>query len=405
MSLDRLFKSDQRSTISPVIDLNKFLIEAASRENSLQNFFQVQLPENNNQDGDPGGSIPQIIQDSRDVFRHFLVQRAQTIEEANETINNGDEVLAKMLGDFPIGEYEITFPPKDSNLMVHKVLHNIRERYKTSAIKNGIVGRAKYFKYRDQELKKYYSVQGVNSDKDIVLTVHLIKPMNRTPESTENLDFKHRCEVKMQIRGDMSLVKFRQKIFCAADFWTNKQDFEVLSRNTYTDCFFNTKFPSNFLFIHDTFYLDLREPNSINISESICEFMKRKQKDFGNFYTKDMANIRVIDLKIRLGQPYVYMHQGCCEHLFIFTDLRLLNPGDVQNIENYPIRLFNNISPKLCSVCNSDVAGYVITESDRIPTCPAFLCVNCFSKFNYDHNGQRIGQFKALHFVNHAGTE
>jgi len=90
MSLDRLFKSDQRSTISPIIDLNKFLIEATSRENSLQNFFQVQLPENNNQDGDPGGSIPQIIQDSRDVFRHFLLQRAQTIEEASGTINNGE---------------------------------------------------------------------------------------------------------------------------------------------------------------------------------------------------------------------------------------------------------------------------------------------------------------------------
>jgi len=43
----------------------------------------------------------------------------------------------------------------------------------------------------------------------------------------------------MQIRGDMPLVKFRQKIFCAADFWTNRQDFEVLSRDTDTNSFFH----------------------------------------------------------------------------------------------------------------------------------------------------------------------
>jgi len=40
-----------------------------------------------------------------------------------------------------------------------------------------------------------------------------------------------------------------------------------------------------------------------------------------------MANIRIIDLKIRLGQPYVYMHQGCCEHLFVYFNFNFLNPN------------------------------------------------------------------------------
>jgi len=43
--------------------------------------------------------------------------------------------------------------------------------------------------------------------------------------------------------------------------------------------------------------------------------MKRKKKDFGEFYVKDMAGVKIIDFKLRLGQPYVYVHQGFCEHL------------------------------------------------------------------------------------------
>lgn len=91
-----------------------------------------------------------------------------------------------------------------------------------------------------------------------------------------------------------------------------------------------TKFPSGFIFIHDTFYIDYSKLNSIDISEfdshlkdlyirnnfrPIREFMQRKHKDFGEYFVKDMANSKIIDLQLRLGQPYLYFHQGKCEHL------------------------------------------------------------------------------------------
>ena len=39
--------------------------------------------------------------------------------------------------------------------------------------------------------------------------------------------------------------------------------------------------------------------------------------------TKTMEDTKMCDLNIRLGYPYLYCHQGNCEHLLIFTDMRL----------------------------------------------------------------------------------
>uniref|UniRef100_A0A914LYR0 snRNA-activating protein complex subunit 3 n=1 Tax=Meloidogyne incognita TaxID=6306 RepID=A0A914LYR0_MELIC len=383
MSLDNLFKSDEKHFISPIIDLQKFLAEATFRSDRLRNFF--------------GSSESH---DSRDIFRQFLAARGLNNEESNSVIETADGFLTQILDDSPMDEYEITFPPKDSQLMTHKVLHDIRRTNKTSATKNAIVRNGKYFKYREQELRRYYTPPNSTCNKDIVLTVQLLKPYNRTPEIQDSL--KNRTEVKFLVRGDMPLVKLREKIFCASDFWSNYEDFEIVPPDP--ECYFDHKFPSSFIFVHDTFYVDKRRANSIDISEPIREFMKRKKKDFGEFHVKDMAGVKIIDFKLRLGQPYVYVHQGFCEHLIIFTDLRLLLPGDIQRIEDYPIRLFDIKTQKLCCACSDEISSFVVTESDRLPNSPAFFCSTCFSAFHYD-NGQRIGNFKAYHYLNHAGTE
>jgi hypothetical protein len=51
----------------------------------------------------------------------------------------------------------------------------------------------------------------------------------------------------------------------------------------------------------------------------------------------------------------------------IFTDLRLLNSTDMQNLADYPIRLFDVIPQKLCSVCSDEVAAYVLHSFSHVP--------------------------------------
>lgn len=49
---------------------------------------------------------------------------------------------------------------------------------------------------------------------------------------------------------------------------------------------------------------------------------RRKCPGLGLFTSKRMEDVVFEDLKVKLGYPYLYCHQGNCEHLLIFTDLR-----------------------------------------------------------------------------------
>lgn len=87
--------------------------------------------------------------------------------------------------------------------------------------------------------------------------------------------------------------------------------------------------------------------------------MDRKKNIFGPWNVKNMDETKIIDLNLRLGQPYVFQHQGVCEHLLIFTDLRVLNASDEQVISEYPIRVFDTRQHKSCCTCRENIAAYV----------------------------------------------
>jgi hypothetical protein len=68
------------------------------------------------------------------------------------------------------------------------------------------------------------------ADRDFVMTVHMMRPSNalRHEEDHQRI-FRTMCEMKFMIRGDMTLKKLRDKIFCPADFWCNLEDTEDAS--------------------------------------------------------------------------------------------------------------------------------------------------------------------------------
>lgn len=73
----------------------------------------------------------------------------------------------------------------------------------------------------------------------------------------------------------------------------------------------------------------------------------------------------------------------------LFIKVELLIEFNVQ-------QLYNNY--------NCILFSFVVTESDRLPLAPAFFCKKCFRAFHYDDD-QRVGHFKAYHYLDHAGTE
>lgn len=77
----------------------------------------------------------------------------------------------------------------------------------------------------------------------------------------------------------------------------------------------------------------------------------QKKDIFDPVEATKMDGIKIIDLKLRLGQPYVFQHSGNCEHLLIFHDLRLLHESDPQNLEKYPLTVYEKGNEKKCDVC------------------------------------------------------
>lgn len=62
------------------------------------------------------------------------------------------------------------------------------------------------------------------------MTVNLMRPHNYIKsETSAQSDFRVMCEARLFIRGDMPLLKLREKIICQADLWRNLEDTEDAS--------------------------------------------------------------------------------------------------------------------------------------------------------------------------------
>ncbi|KAJ4433084.1 hypothetical protein ANN_15341 [Periplaneta americana] len=127
-----------------------------------------------------------------------------------------------------------------------------------------------------------------------------------------------RCSQEIVLLGEQFLTSLRDKILCPSDLAVSgelsenpHQSFTVRAMDIYK---------SGFIFIENTFYNDHRDPKNIDYSSVIRNWAA--SHDLGPFQTARMEDTKFEDLTVRLGYPYVYQHQGNCEHLLVFSDVR-----------------------------------------------------------------------------------
>jgi len=70
----------------------------------------------------------------------------------------------------------------------------------------------------------------------------------------------------------------------------------------------------------------------IMLNRNIIEWAKKSSRGVGQYQSRKMEHTSFIDLNARLGQPYCYTHQGDCEHIVIFTDLRFISNFDLAEL-------------------------------------------------------------------------
>lgn len=97
---------------------------------------------------------------------------------------------------------------------------------------------------------------------------------------------------------------------------------------------------------------------------------------------------RLADVPFKLHVPYLYCHQGNCEHVMVFTDVRLMRT----ECESAPMFPFITLEAKRnqakCQICEIFYAEFVTQSTSlndfRVPYNPCRFCKNCFTPLHYE---------------------
>ncbi|KAG1673619.1 snRNA-activating protein complex subunit 3 [Nymphon striatum] len=245
----------------------------------------------------------------------------------------------------------------DKESINHVYLAKLPNRIKDDTIKN------KIFKYYN--LHNNFSDDIIIEDKidgpDVVLDVQIFRPVSdKWKKDLSLLNVEIHLDQELRVLGRQPLTMLRDKIHCPIDYSIP----EEVSENPFHHNFAlnKTLYKSGFFFIDDTFYNDFRDSQNIDYSKVISDWAKEKE-DIGSFEKAEMETTCFGQLTIQLGYPYLYQHQGSCEHLIIFSDIRWITTGD-----------------------------------ERLPETPFFFCDACFNSFNYNTEGNKLTDFKAYHY-------
>ncbi|XP_063383433.1 snRNA-activating protein complex subunit 3 isoform X1 [Cydia fagiglandana] len=229
--------------------------------------------------------------------------------------------------------------------------------------------------------------------RDIIYVVRIYRPFPYNIKE-KHVSSRHsvfsRCIV---LAGRQPLSELRDSVVCANDAGSRVD----VSAEPHKQPAAAAKdlFPSGFLFINNVFYVDNR-PGCSDRSAGLRAWARTR--GLGDFQTKDLHSTKLDDLVVRLGHPEVYVHQGNCEHLFTFSEIRLLNPDDPLSIQQYPAHTAVSQNQTVyCTTCAEFGAKWVVTNCSNVPFDPAYFCDTCFKLFLYK-DGKKIGDFKAFSF-------
>ena len=233
-------------------------------------------------------------------------------------------------------------------------------------------------------------------EKEFVASVRIYRPLNNT-QSSAIAGMRYAQEIL--VLGRNLLCDLRDHIRCNMDFISAgdvaQDPFKPGKRIRANDLY-----KSGFFYIEGCFYNDMRWPECLDYSDVIRKWAEEPRRQIGPFSTAKMEETKFQDLSIRVGYPYVYVHQGNHEHVMVFNDVRLLSSEDMQRVSDYPYERSVGLKhSRYCMVCSVAIAKWVTKDDDRVPEDPYFFCDVCFRTFHYDKHKTPIGNFRAYPYV------
>ncbi|XP_033871466.3 snRNA-activating protein complex subunit 3 [Acipenser ruthenus] len=227
---------------------------------------------------------------------------------------------------------------------------------------------------------------------EIVLTMNILYPViSHQYKESKPLQ-------TIQVLGSQKLTQLRDALCCVSDLqisgeFSNTPDLAVehVSKD---------HFKSAFFYFEGVIYNDMRYPECKDLSKTILEWVESRERGYDRFQTAKMEDTTFNDLHIKIGYPYLYCHQGDCEHVVVITDIRIIHQDDCLDKTVYPLlRKKHWILSRKCAVCKMYIARWVTNDDCFAPADPCFFCDLCFRMLHYDSDGNKLGEFLAYPYV------
>uniref|UniRef100_A0A0M3IA18 snRNA-activating protein complex subunit 3 n=2 Tax=Ascaris TaxID=6251 RepID=A0A0M3IA18_ASCLU len=439
MAMDKIIKPEEQEYISPLISFSDFKEKALSARDSFRSALKLapprafrypdDIPEKPpHMNGKLGAAFDKPLERDDEKRIHGIVELGVPLDEAKTTLASlrmAEDLAEKSKRDvFFRRNVEAEDLPAVTRLETLKIRAKILEKFKPlkkpfkrtndvaadektlqhrSRIQHlafETTRRLKYTNFFENDMYHTRVPETVEpaTINDIVVTLVICKPYNHVPQPHERRALRIKPYWRFRLRGATTLIEMHSLFKCSADYGATMDVVETIPKLTDLNKF---KYPSSFMFIHDTFYvpqhfyisehslsqLDMSKMTPmIDISLPIRKWMEKKKDQFGPVQVKDIIGIKVEDLVCRLGYPYVYVHQGSCEHVFYFTDLRLMDPQDYPL--SFPQLLSDTSFEHNCKVCRRHTAQWIV-EGDEMPADPVHMCEACFTSYHFVYQHRR----------------
>ncbi|XP_018404518.1 PREDICTED: snRNA-activating protein complex subunit 3 [Cyphomyrmex costatus] len=154
---------------------------------------------------------------------------------------------------------------------------------------------------------------------EFLVYIRVYEPFKSQPRSLKYRTNIPTLKLKsvVSILGSQTFYELRQKIMCQSDLSITKEISE--NPNQRPESMAKDVYPSGFFYIEDTFYNDISIPTNVDYSNIILDWAAAH--NIGPFEIATM-DAPINSLYTKFGFPWVYQHQGCCEHLIVLTDAR-----------------------------------------------------------------------------------
>ncbi|KAK7009404.1 snRNA-activating protein complex subunit 3 [Biomphalaria glabrata] len=345
--------------------------------------------------------IQQKTEDESEILKNIQFATGMPEETVKELAEVCGSNTLYQSGQEPTDKGQIlqmTVVPHDLNLesVRHQILHR-KMRQENTAVKVSLFRKMKY-NCLDEYMANVRPSNGEISPEFQVPTPNVILTVQVTrciPQGVAYNTMKER--ESYLVLGNQSLTDLRDKIKCSSDAvipgdYSNAIDVDPSTLQKAGDLY-----RSSFFFIENVFYNDTRQPDNVDYSRPILKWAKEHMPNT-EMTTENMQDTQFFDLNIRIGQNYLFLHQGNCEHVVLFTDLRLLTEDDNKNPLAYPmLSVSRSKYHAVCQACEKLSAKWVVRGSPLLPSNSTLLCRLCFKSLLYTKDGIKTSNFQANH--------